>query len=32
VANIFNDSSAIQQLASATSVAEVQAIMGITPA
>lgn len=31
VANIFNDSSAIDQLAAATTTAEVQRIMGVTP-
>lgn len=31
VANIFNDSSAIDRLAAATSAAEVQKIMGVTP-
>jgi len=31
VANIFNDSSAIDQLAAATTAAEVQQIMGVTP-
>jgi len=31
VANIFNDSSAIDQLAKATSAAEVQDIMGVSP-
>jgi PTS system ascorbate-specific IIA component len=31
VANIFNDSSAIDRLAEATSAAEVQEIMGVTP-
>lgn len=32
VANIFNDSSAIDQIAEATSAAEIQRIMGVTPA